>query len=125
VIVGLDQAPPGILLWRGLLQWLGGVGIVVMAVALLPFLRVGGMQLFKTKTRTFQLLPPILDLLCACVAFWLAGMTGFEAIHAIAAVSAAPTSTIPSATSKRRQMDRRAVHVPGQAAVHSLHTDRH
>ena len=47
VIVGLDTAPPGILLWRALLQWLGGVGIIVMAMAMLPILSVGGMQLFQ------------------------------------------------------------------------------
>ena len=47
VITGLDGAPPGILLWRALLQWFGGVGIIIMAVIILPFLRVGGMQLFK------------------------------------------------------------------------------
>ena len=49
IIVGLDNAPPGILLWRALLQWLGGVGIIVMAMAMLPILSVGGMQLFKTE----------------------------------------------------------------------------
>ena len=45
VIVGLDVAPPGILLWRAILHWLGGIGFIVMAVAILPMLRVGGMQL--------------------------------------------------------------------------------
>lgn len=49
VIVGLDNAPPGILFWRALLQWLGGLGIVVMAVAVLPMLQIGGMQLFKAE----------------------------------------------------------------------------
>ena len=49
IIVGLDNAPPGILLWRALLQWLGGVGIIVMAMAMLPILSVGGMQLFRTE----------------------------------------------------------------------------
>ncbi|TAN55972.1 MAG: potassium transporter TrkH, partial [Rhodospirillales bacterium] len=43
VIVGLDNAPPGILLWRAILHGIGGIGIIVMAVAVLPFLRVGGM----------------------------------------------------------------------------------
>jgi len=51
VIVGLDYAPPGILLWRAVLQWLGGIGIIVMAVAILPMLRVGGMQLFRIDTK--------------------------------------------------------------------------
>jgi len=49
VIVGLDNAPPGILFWRAFLQWLGGLGIVVMAVAVLPMLQIGGMQLFKAE----------------------------------------------------------------------------
>ncbi len=49
VIVGLDFAPPGILLWRGIQQWLGGLGIIVMAVAVLPMLQIGGMQLFKIE----------------------------------------------------------------------------
>ena len=49
VIVGLDTAPPGILLWRGIQQWLGGLGIIVMAVAVMPMLQIGGMQLFKIE----------------------------------------------------------------------------
>src|SRR3546814_9243894 len=49
VIVGLDFAPPCILLWRAILQWLGGIGIIVMAVAVLPMLQVGGMQLFRVE----------------------------------------------------------------------------
>lgn len=50
VIIGLDHAPPGILLWRAILQWLGGIGVIVMALAVLPFLKVGGMQLFRTES---------------------------------------------------------------------------
>lgn len=50
VIVGLDGAPPGLLLWRALLQWLGGVGVIVMAIAILPILQVGGMQLFRMES---------------------------------------------------------------------------
>ena len=49
VITGLDDAPPGALLWRSMLQWFGGVGIVIMAFAILPALKVGGMQIFKTE----------------------------------------------------------------------------
>lgn len=49
VMTGLDFKPPGILLWRGLLQWIGGLGIVVVAIAILPELRVGGMQLFRSE----------------------------------------------------------------------------
>ncbi len=108
VLIHLDSAPPGVLLWRGILQFLGGVGIVVMAIALLPFLRVGGMQLFKTESSDVseKLLPQIkqiaagifiayviLSVLCAG-AFWIAGMTGFEAaIHAMTAVSTGGFST--------------------------------
>ncbi len=49
VVVGLDHAPPGSLLWRSMLQWIGGVGIIIMAFAILPVLRVGGMQIFKSE----------------------------------------------------------------------------
>lgn len=49
VITGLDYAPPGILFWRGIQQWLGGLGIIVMAVAVMPMLQIGGMQLFKIE----------------------------------------------------------------------------
>tara|TARA_R110002126_G_scaffold13873_10_gene59268 strand:+ start:2295 stop:3752 length:1458 start_codon:yes stop_codon:yes gene_type:complete len=49
VITNLETVPPGILFWRGLLQWLGGLGIIVMAIAVLPMLQIGGMQLFKAE----------------------------------------------------------------------------
>ena len=60
VLDNLDGQPRGVLLWRALLQWLGGIGIIVMAVAvLLPFLGVGGMQLFRSESsdRTDKVLP--------------------------------------------------------------------
>ena len=50
VILNLEQTSSGILLWRALLQWLGGIGIIVMAIAILPMLSIGGMQLFKTES---------------------------------------------------------------------------
>ena len=50
VIVGLDDLPRSILLYRQLLQWLGGIGIIVVAVAVLPMLGIGGMQLYKAET---------------------------------------------------------------------------
>lgn len=50
VMTDLDTSPPGILLWRALLQWLGGIGIIVMAIAILPMLQIGGMQLFRIET---------------------------------------------------------------------------
>ena len=49
VMAGLDTMPPGILLWRGILQWLGGIGIIIMALTVLPMLRVGGMQMFRVE----------------------------------------------------------------------------
>ncbi|MBB4265255.1 TrkH family potassium uptake protein [Roseospira visakhapatnamensis] len=49
VMTGLDLTPPGILLWRAILQWLGGIGIIIMALSVLPMLRVGGMQMFKVE----------------------------------------------------------------------------
>jgi trk system potassium uptake protein TrkH len=108
ILVGLDRMPPGILLWRGLLQWLGGIGIIVMAVAMLPFLRVGGMQLFRMESsdRTEKPLPRLVDMLnriallyvgltIACaLAYWLAGMSGFEAgVHAMTTISTGGYST--------------------------------
>ncbi|MEM8570147.1 MAG: TrkH family potassium uptake protein [Pseudomonadota bacterium] len=49
VFTGLDELPPGVLLWRGMLQWFGGLGIIVVAMVFLPTLRVGGMQIFKSE----------------------------------------------------------------------------
>ncbi|WP_404402399.1 TrkH family potassium uptake protein [Idiomarina seosinensis] len=50
VVTGLDDLPQSVLLWRGMLQWLGGIGIIVMAMAILPFLQVGGMRLFQAES---------------------------------------------------------------------------
>jgi trk system potassium uptake protein TrkH len=108
VIVGLDSAPRGLLLWRALLQGLGGIGIIVMAILLLPFLRVGGMQLFRTEfsDRTSKPFPQTavivgriiaiyVALLLVCVlALTACGMTSFEALaHALTAVSTGGFST--------------------------------
>lgn len=108
ILAGLDTMPHGILLWRAILHWLGGVGIIVMAVAILPILRIGGMQLFKmessdktekVKPRTSQVAGGIvmvylvLTLMCG-VLLWLAGMTPFEAVcHAMATLSTGGFST--------------------------------
>jgi len=95
VIVGLDKAPPGILMWRSLLQWLGGIGIIVTAIAILPLLNVGGMQLFRMESsdRSEKALPRAAQIASAigviyvvlsvavAVAYWLAGMSGFDAIN--------------------------------------------
>jgi trk system potassium uptake protein TrkH len=50
IIVGIDEIGAGLKLWRGILHWLGGIGIIVMAVAILPILRIGGMQLFRMES---------------------------------------------------------------------------
>ena len=50
VITGLNSLPPGLLIWRGILQWIGGIGIIVTSVAVLPMLRIGGMQLFRMES---------------------------------------------------------------------------
>jgi trk system potassium uptake protein TrkH len=108
VIVGLDAAPQGILLWRALLQWLGGIGIIGVAIAILPALGVGGMQLFRTESsdRSEKVMPRVREiaagivliyvaLTVACgLAYWLVEMTAFDALaHALTTVSTAGFST--------------------------------
>ena len=110
VIVGLDDLPQSILIYRQLLQWLGGIGIIVVAVAVLPMLGIGGMQLYKAETpgpsKDSKLTPRItqtakalasvyvaLTLACAA-AYYVAGMTGFDAIaHAFSTVAIGGFST--------------------------------
>jgi trk system potassium uptake protein TrkH len=108
VIVGLDNAPTGLLLWRALLQWLGGIGVIGVAIAVLPALGVGGMQLFRTESsdRSEKVMPRVREiataitlvyvgLTIACgLLYWIAGMTPFEALaHALTTVSTAGFST--------------------------------
>jgi trk system potassium uptake protein TrkH len=108
VFTGLDHLPPGILLWRSLLQWVGGIGIIVMVIVLLPFLRIGGMQLFRTESseqsdkivpRAFHLVSGIgriylaLTVLCA-ILYGMAEMSVFDAVnHAMTTVSTGGYST--------------------------------
>jgi len=110
VIVGLDHLPQSILLYRQLLQWLGGIGIIVVAVAVLPMLGIGGMQLYRAETpgpsKDSKLTPRItgtakalfsvyvgLTLACA-LAYYTAGMSGFDAIcHAFSTVAIGGFST--------------------------------
>ena len=108
VITGLDSLTTGILLWRALLQWLGGIGIIVMAIAVLPMLKVGGMQLFRMESsdQTEKALPRaaqvasaigviylVLTMACAG-AYWLAGMSGFESFaHAMTTIATGGFST--------------------------------
>lgn len=108
VIIGLDNAPPGILAWRAILQWIGGVGIIVMAMAVLPLLRVGGMQIFRLEssdnsekilpraqqiTRSIVTLYVFLTVLCT-VGYWSFGMAPAEALaHAMTTIPTGGYST--------------------------------
>ena len=108
VIIGLDQTKPGILLWRALLQWLGGIGIIAMAISILPLLQVGGMQLFRMESsdtsdkvmpRAAQIVTAIaviyvgLTMLCALI-YWLFDMSGFDAMaHAMTTIATGGFST--------------------------------
>lgn len=107
-ISGLDNLPQGILLWRHLLQWLGGIGVIVIALAILPLLQISGMQIYKSQSfgEVDKVLPTagqmafhicivyaLFTLICA-VLLHNAGMTGFDAIcHAMSTVSTAGFST--------------------------------
>ncbi|WP_299729726.1 TrkH family potassium uptake protein [uncultured Tateyamaria sp.] len=102
VFSGLEALPRGLLLWRGILQWLGGIGIIVVAMVFLPELRVGGMQIFRTEGfDTFgKILPRAteiasrisviyvgLSLICA-LAYISAGMGPFDAVvHAMTTIA--------------------------------------
>ena len=93
VILDLDSSPKSILLWRAIMQWLGGIGIIVMATTVLPLLKVGGMQLFQLDTSgTEKILPKTVEIsvliisiytsltiVCALV-YWLQGMSAFDSI---------------------------------------------
>lgn len=108
VLTGLESLPPGMLMWRALLQWIGGVGIIVMAIIMLPFLRVGGMQLFQAESsdRSEKVVPRpaqlvvyivgIYSLLTALCIFGYraAGMGWFDALcHAMTTLSTGGYST--------------------------------
>mgnify|MGYP001812270686 CR=1 FL=1 len=110
VISDLDVLPASILFYRQLLQWLGGMGIIVLAVAIMPMLGVGGMQLYRAETpgplKDTKLTPRItetakalwyiyLTLTIACaLCYWLAGMSGFDAIgHSFSTIAIGGFST--------------------------------
>jgi trk/ktr system potassium uptake protein len=110
VIVGLDALPPSILFYRQEIQWVGGIGVIVLAVALMPMLGVGGMQLYKAEipgpVKDERLTPRIghtartlcvlyVGMTCACaLCYWLAGMDTFDAIaHSMTTLSTGGYST--------------------------------
>ncbi|MEJ2444260.1 MAG: TrkH family potassium uptake protein [Exilibacterium sp.] len=110
VITGIDELPQSILYYRQQLQWLGGIGIIVIAVAILPMLGIGGLQLYRAETpgpvKDSKLTPRItetakalffiylgLTLLCG-LAYWIAGMSLFDAVcHAFSTVAIGGFST--------------------------------
>ncbi len=108
IISNLDNTPRSILLWRAILNGLGGVGIVIFAIAMLPFLGIGGMQIFQRENSDFndKLMPKIsyiakriifiyLFLTIACItSLYFAGMNSFDAIcHGIATIATSGMST--------------------------------
>jgi trk system potassium uptake protein TrkH len=110
VLEGINALPKSILFYRQQLQWLGGMGIIVLAVAILPMLGVGGMQLYRAETpgpmKDNKLTPRVtetakalwyiylgLTILCA-IAYWLAGMTPFDAVsHSFSTIAIGGFST--------------------------------
>lgn len=109
VMSGLDGEVRSILLWRALLQWIGGIGIIGLSIAILPFLRIGGMQLMNLESSeqsaekliarpgalaiTISMIYIGLSLACA-VGYGMAGMSGFDAfLHAMTTVSTGGYST--------------------------------
>ena len=108
ILSGIEHLAPSLLLWRSLLQWIGGLGVIGMAVSILPFLRVGGMRLFHTESSDWSdksiprvqslarmLVATYLGLTVSCVfSYWLAGMNLFDAIcHAFSTVAIGGFST--------------------------------
>ncbi|MDV7212887.1 TrkH family potassium uptake protein [Azotobacter beijerinckii] len=115
VLSGLDSASPGLLMWRSMLHWLGGIGFIGMAVAILPLLRVGGMRLFQTESsdwsekvmpRSHMVAKYIVAIyvgftLLGLLAFHLAGMGWFDAInHSMSAISTGGFSTSDASMAK-------------------------
>ena len=108
VLVGLDDMAPGLLVWRSLLQWLGGIGIVALGLFVLPFLRVGGGSFFKressdigdkpfariaTFTRAFVAIYVAITLICM-IAYDVFGMSHFDALnHALTTIATGGFST--------------------------------
>ena len=108
IISDLDNSPKSILLWRAIMQWLGGIGIVVMAITILPLLKVGGMQLFKMEgpDTTEKILPRTVEVAAIIIStyvaltffcgffYWLFGMSIFDSIcHAMTTIATGGFST--------------------------------
>lgn len=108
ILSGLDTMPPGILLWRSMLQWIGGLGVIVLGLFILPFLKIGGSSFFKiessdrydrpfarfsTYATSVVVIYTALTILCAALYAWF-GMSAFDAInHAMTTMSTGGFST--------------------------------
>lgn len=108
VMVGLDHAPPGVLLWRSMLQWFGGIGIVALGLFVMPFLRLGGMAFFRLESsdtnekvfsriatfmRAFVAIYVAITVACAAT-YHILGMSQFDALnHAMTTVATGGFST--------------------------------
>lgn len=108
IISNLDDTPKSILLWRAIMQWLGGIGIVVMAITILPLLKVGGMQLFKMEgpDSTEKILPRTIEVAAIIIStyvaltflcgffYWIFGMSVFDSVsHAMTTIATGGFST--------------------------------
>ena len=108
IISNLDDSPKSILLWRAIMQWLGGIGIVVMAITILPLLQVGGMQLFKMEgpDSTEKILPRTIEVAATIISiyiiltflcgffYWIFGMSIFDSVsHAMTTIATGGFST--------------------------------
>ncbi len=108
IIINLEETPKSILIWRSILQWLGGIGIIVMAITILPLLNIGGMQLFRMegsdnaekilpRTREVTLIISViyisLTFICG-ISYWYAGMNTFDSIaHSMTTIATGGFST--------------------------------
>ena len=108
IITNLDSAPKSILIWRSILQWLGGIGVIVMAITILPLLNIGGMQLFRVEnsdttekilprtrevTLTISIIYLTLTLICG-FSYWMVGMNIFDSIaHSMTTIATGGFST--------------------------------
>jgi len=110
VLTGLDQLPPSILFYRQELQWLGGMGLIVLAIAVLPMLGIGGMSVYRAEVpgpmKQEKLTPRLAQsarvlwtiyislTVASAFAYWVAGMTPFDAVaHSLSTVSTGGFST--------------------------------
>ena len=99
VLTGLETLPAGLLLWRGLMQWLGGIGIIVVAMVFLPELRVGGMQIFRAEAfETMGKILPRAAGIAARISWIYIGLTGLCALAYLGAGMNAFDATVHAMT---------------------------